>query len=122
MVRTLIENPNRYTNRKAPTSETGIVTAGISVERKLRRNRKITSTTRMSASTRVSYTESIEASTNSDVSTASHICMPSGRPALSRGTIALTARATSSVLAVDCLTTPSANPPVPFTRMILRFS
>ena len=45
----------------APTSDSGIVTIGISTERKLPRNRKITTTTMTTAWPSVDFTSSIEA-------------------------------------------------------------
>ncbi len=49
-VSTLIEKPRTYRKKNAPTSDTGMVTNGISVERTERRKRKITSTTSSTAS------------------------------------------------------------------------
>ena len=45
----------------APTSDSGIVTTGISTARKLPRNRKITPMTMTTAAARVDLTSSIEA-------------------------------------------------------------
>ena len=53
---------------KAPISDTGIVTIGMSVARRLRRKKKMTSTTSTIASTIVSNTDLIERSMNTDVS------------------------------------------------------
>ena len=52
-VSVLIEKPSSLTNAKAPTSETGIVIAGMSVLRQLCRKRKMTRTTRTMASASV---------------------------------------------------------------------
>src|SRR3546814_9716144 len=59
-VRVLIENPKKYMIPKAPISDTGMVTMGIRLARRLRRKKKITSTTRMMASATVWYTRSEE--------------------------------------------------------------
>ena len=64
----LIVNPNRYISANAPTSDTGMVTIGISVARRLRRNTKITSTTSTIASTIAWNTDLIERSMNTEVS------------------------------------------------------
>ncbi len=60
--------PKRYMNMNAPTSDTGIVTSGISVARRLRRKRKITSATSSTASTMVRKTPLIDCSMNNDES------------------------------------------------------
>jgi hypothetical protein len=107
---------------KAPISDTGMVTKGIRVARQLRRNRKITATTSTIASSMVLYTASIDFSMKIELSKPTRICMPSGSAASMRGSSALTARATSSVLAVDCLTMPRPTAARPLTRTILRSS
>ncbi len=103
-------------------SDTGMVTNGISVARNERRNTKITSTTRITASPMVRYTASIERSMKIDESNATASVMPSGSVPCRRTISALTACATESVLAVDCLTTPSPTAGLPFTRRMLRSS
>ena len=60
--------PKKYISANAPISDTGIVTIGISVARRLRRKKKITSTTSTIASPIVSNTFLIERSMNTDVS------------------------------------------------------
>ena len=67
-VSVLIVNPNRYISANAPISDTGIVTIGMIVARRLRRKKKITSTTSTIASTMVVNTDAIERSMNTDVS------------------------------------------------------
>ena len=59
-VSVLIEKPNSLTNAKVPTSDTGIVIAGISVVRQFCRNRNITRTTRPIASISVVTTSRID--------------------------------------------------------------
>ena len=60
--------PKRYMNVNAPTSETGIVTSGITVARRLRRKRKITTATSTIASTMVWNTALIDSSMKRDES------------------------------------------------------
>ena len=45
MVNTLMENPETYITKNAPTNDTGMTTTGTSVTRQSRRNRKIINTT-----------------------------------------------------------------------------
>ena len=45
IVKTLMEKPETYITKKAPTNETGMTTTGTNVTRQSRRNRKIISTT-----------------------------------------------------------------------------
>ena len=47
---TLMEKPQRYMMKKAPTSDTGITMQGMSVTRQSRRNRKMMMITKMKAS------------------------------------------------------------------------
>ena len=49
MVNTLMEKPEIYITKKAPTKDTGITTQGTSVTRQSRRNRKMINTTSASA-------------------------------------------------------------------------
>ena len=67
-VSVLMEKPNRYMRAQAPTSDTGMVTMGMMLARRLRRKKKITSTTRTMASRMVWNTESMERSMNTDES------------------------------------------------------
>ena len=67
-VSVLIVNPNAYISANEPMSETGIVTIGMIVARRLRRKKKITSTTSRIASVIVVNTDAIERSMNTDVS------------------------------------------------------
>ena len=61
-VSVLIEKPNSSISAKAPISDTGMVTSGMSVARSERRKRKMTSTTSATASPMVVKTSSIERS------------------------------------------------------------
>ncbi len=67
-VNVLTVKPNAYISANAPTSDTGIVTIGMTVARRLRRKKKITSTTSTIASPMVVNTDLIERSMNSDAS------------------------------------------------------
>src|SRR3546814_4143152 len=75
-VRVLTENPNRYISPQAPTSETGIVTMGMMLARRLRRKKKMTSTTSTMASPMVWNTDWIERSMNTAESYAMFSFMP----------------------------------------------
>jgi hypothetical protein len=59
----LNENPKASISAAVPTSESGMVSTGISTARKVPRNRKITITTIRMASTSVLVTSSIDALT-----------------------------------------------------------
>ena len=59
-VSVLIEKPNSLTNANVPTSDTGIVIAGMSVLRQFCRNRNITRMTSTIASTSVFSTSRID--------------------------------------------------------------
>jgi hypothetical protein len=67
-VSVLIVKPSTSISAKAPISDTGIVTSGISVARKLRRKTKMISSTSNIASPIVVNTASIERSMNTDES------------------------------------------------------
>src|SRR5208282_4668735 len=69
-VSVLMENPSSFTNAKVPTSETGMVTAGISVLRHSWRNTKITMRTRRIASRSVRRTSRMDSETTVVVSNA----------------------------------------------------
>jgi hypothetical protein len=60
--------PSTSISAKAPISDTGMVTSGISVARKLRRKKKMISSTSSIASPMVLNTASIERSMNTDES------------------------------------------------------
>ena len=67
-VSVLIEKPSAYMIAQAPISETGIVTSGISVARRLRRKKKMIASTSRTASPMVANTDLIERSMNTDES------------------------------------------------------
>src|SRR6201996_2155590 len=68
IVSELMEKPNILINAKVPTSETGMVMAGMIVARQSSRNRKMTMMTMMIASRRVRTTSRIESPTTVVVS------------------------------------------------------
>ena len=78
-VSVLIEKPNSLMNANVPTSETGIVTVGMSVLRQFCRNRNITRTTSAIASTSVSSTSLIDSRTTPTLSKASRHSSPGGK-------------------------------------------
>ncbi len=112
-VSVLIVKPNRYISANAPISDTGIVTIGMIVARRLRRKKKMTSTTSRIASTIVSNTDAIERSMNTDVSYATTSFMPGGRFSLIFSTSARTPRDSSSGFATACLMTPMLSDGLP---------
>ncbi len=67
-VSTLMEKSNAPRPMKAPITDTGIVTAGIRVARRLPRNAKITRITRVMDRPRVISTSRMEARINRDSS------------------------------------------------------
>ena len=60
-VSTLMEKSSRYITKNIPTSDTGMATTGMSVERQSRKNKKIITTTSPNASRMVCSTSEIEA-------------------------------------------------------------
>ncbi len=112
-VSVLIVKPNTYISANAPISDTGIVTIGMTVARKLRRKKKITSTTSTIASPIVWNTLAIERSMNTDVSYATTSFMPGGRLSFILSTSARTAFDSSSGLATACLITPMLSDGLP---------
>ena len=72
-VSVLIEKSSRFTNANAPISDTGIVSAGISVARQLWRKTNITRTTRPTASSSVCTTSLIDSRTTVVVSNATRV-------------------------------------------------
>src|SRR5215469_995493 len=77
-VNVLIEKPNALSSPNVPTSETGMVIAGISVARQSCKNKKMTSTTSEIASKSVFITSCTDSSTNIDVSNAILYLTPGG--------------------------------------------
>ncbi len=69
-VSVLIEKPSTFIRKNVPSSEIGIVSAGMSVVRQSCKNKKITTTTRMIATASVMMTSLIDSLTNSVVSNA----------------------------------------------------
>ncbi len=100
-VSVLIEKPSRLTKAKAPISDTGMVSVGISVARQLCRNRNITRTTRPTASTSVFTTSAIDSWTTVVVSNAMLVLQARRERRFdSRASSSATPRCTSRALAV----------------------
>ena len=77
-VSVLIEKPSSFTKANVPTSETGIVIAGMIVLRQFCRNRNITATTSAIASASVIITSMIDSRTMLTLSNASCHFRPGG--------------------------------------------
>ena len=100
-VRVLIENPRRFTKAKVPMSDTGMVTAGMSVLRQSCRKRKMTRITSTMAAASVSSTSRIDSLTTSVVSKATRYFMPGGKFWARRSSSPSAARSTSRALALE---------------------
>ncbi len=121
-VSVLIVKPSTYIRANAPISETGIVTIGINVARRLRRKKKITRTTSRIASPIERNTLKIERSMNTDVSYATTSFMPGGMASFILTTSARTAVERSSGFATACLITPMFSDGLPLNREMTRSS
>src|SRR5437868_3324031 len=106
-VRVLMEKPSALTKMKVPTSDTGIVTEGMTVERQSWRNRKITMITSAIASSKVLTTSLIESETTFVVSKATLYFSPGGKLFESRSSSASAWRSTSIALALESCVTPT---------------
>src|SRR5208283_1658023 len=100
-VSVLMEKPSSLTKAKVPMSETGMVTAGMMVERQSSRKTKMTRMTRKIAWPRVETTSRMDSLTASVVSKASSYFMPGGKRLERRSSSALHRRSTSRALAVE---------------------
>ena len=105
-VRVLMEKPSNLIKAKVPISETGIVTAGMMVERQSSRNTKMTRMTRKMAVPRVETTSRMDSLTASVVSKATSYFMPGGKRLERRASSARHFRCTSRALAVESWVTP----------------
>src|SRR5260370_18616565 len=110
----LIEKSKILIKAKVPTSETGIVTAGIIVARQSSRNMKITIMTMMIASSSVVTTSLTESPTTVVVSKATTYLIPGGNDLDNSSSAALAALSTSRALAFEssCTPTPTASCPL----------
>ncbi len=90
--------PSRCMTAKVPMSDIGSASAGITVARTFRRNRKITITTRQSARKSVNFTSSTEAFTVTDRSLSVAMSTEGGICERRSATAALTRSATATVL------------------------
>ena len=113
-VRVLMEKPSSFTKAKVPMSETGMVTAGMSVVRQSSRNTKMTRMTSPMATASVKSTSWMEALTTSVVSKAMRYFIPGGKRWARRSISASAARCTSRALAlVSCMSAmPTASWPL----------
>src|ERR1019366_5118622 len=100
-VSVLMEKPSSLTKVKVPMSETGMVTAGMIVERQSSRKTKMTRMTRTMAWPRVETTSRMDSPTASVVSKASSYFMPGGKRLERRSSSAMQRRSTSRALAVE---------------------
>ena len=115
-VKVLIENPRALTKMKVPTNETGIVTAGITVERQSCKNRKMTKITSRIASPNVITTSLIESATTLVVSKATLYLRPGGKLLERRSNSAMASRSTSRALAFESWVTPTPTAGYPLKR------
>ncbi len=99
-VRVLIEKPSSLTRAKVPTSDTGMVIAGMSVVRQSCRKMKITRMTNRIACTSVISTSRIDSPTTVVVSKATVPLRPGGKRCARRSSSVLIALSTSSALAL----------------------
>jgi hypothetical protein len=104
----LMLKPNIFITRKAPISETGMVSSAITLVRSEPRKTTTTASTSSTATITALNTSSTLACTKIEVSKAIATCIPGGAAAWSAGSMARTALPISSGLAVDCGTTPTA--------------
>src|ERR1700719_2098749 len=104
-VNVLIENPKALIKMKVPTSDTGMVIAGINVLRQSCKNKKITAITSAIACSSVIITSRIDSLTTLVVSKATAYFSPGGKFLDSRRNSALAALSTSSAFAPgSCVT------------------
>ena len=102
----LIEKSKTLMNANVPTSETGMVIAGIIVARQSRRNKKMTAITMRMASSKVLTTSRMESPTTVVVSKATTYLMPGGNAFDNSSSTALAALSTASAFALESCCTP----------------
>ena len=93
------ENPSAYTNGNAPSSDTGMATAGTMVARQSWRKRYVMRITRHSVSTSVNAVSLSETMTDCDGSYVSWKSTPSGSLSRQRSSSALTRALVPTALA-----------------------
>ncbi|MNZ72262.1 hypothetical protein D3C78_906370 [compost metagenome] len=96
------EKPMAAIPMKVPTIDTGTASTGISVARRLCRNRNTTITTSTRASKKVWITSEIDARVNAVVSITILYSMPSGKVSFICARVSVTAFDTSRALAPGC--------------------
>src|SRR6266436_1655713 len=105
-VNVLIENPKALMNIKVPTSDTGIVIAGINVLRQSCKNKKMTAITSAMACNSVISTSRMDSLTTLVVSKATAYFSPGGKFFDSRRNSAFAALSTPSAFAPGSCVTP----------------
>jgi hypothetical protein len=105
-VRVLMEKPSSFTKANVPMSDTGMVTAGMSVLRQSSRKTKMTRITSTMATARVKTTSEIDSLTASVVLKAMRYFIPGGKRSARRTSSARAARSTSSALASESCVMP----------------
>ncbi len=118
-VRVLIENPASLTKAKVPTSDTGIVTAGMRVLRQSCRNRNMVSTTKTMARRSVSTTSTMDWLTTAVVSNAISYLSPGGKRFDRRTSSSRTSRSTAMEFAWESWVTPIPMASYPLKRRLL---
>ena len=122
-VSTLMEKSSRYITKKMPTSDTGMATTGMSVERQSRKNKKMMTTTSTKASMMVCSTSRMESRMNTELSMAGCSFRSAGRSLPYSFSRLLKASAMSIWFEPGCGITARATPGTPFTRkMVWSFS
>ena len=107
---------------KVATSEVGIASAAMRVERKLQRKMKTTIAARMLPSIKWVWMASMEALMKIDWSPTTWVLNPAGRLGSISASRCLTESATATVFCPDCLETTSVTAGWPFRRASVRAS
>src|SRR5882762_8060364 len=115
-VNVLIENPNALIKMKVPTSDTGMVIAGMNVLRQSCKNKKMTIITNAIACNNVIITSRIDSLTTLVVSKAIAYFSPGGNVFESFRNSALAALSTSSAFAPGSCVTPMPTASWPLNR------
>ena len=113
IVSVFIERPRTSMKKNVPTSETGIVTSGMSVARPLCRKSQVMNTTRRKVSTSVSTISRIDMRTNAVGSYETFHFMPSGIMRSIDFIVLSIASTISRALPLPCLKTTTRTPGSP---------
>src|SRR5258706_6166639 len=114
----LMEKPKILMKANVPISDTGIVTAGITVSRQSSRKKKITMMTMITASSSVVTTSRTESPTTVVVSKATTYLIPGGNDWDSSASFAFASLSTCSALAFESCCTPT---PTAWCPLYIRF-